>query len=534
MVGGSQDKLSGIYKKKLELKQLSNQLLELDDALESGQQLQKDLESAVKQLETDIQKLTVQKNNFDKEIIDAEKRHFQASESLKHTQSHYDILILEKEKLLGEKTDIEEEIAAHDAALGEITKNEESAEKEIKSITRQISSLSEQISTYNQTEMDLKLSLTRLNAVLENTNKTLQRLNEFEAEGLKQNEQIKNDIIIKTQKRHQTTDEISETEKRLSEIIEVLNIINAELENHDSDYQHLIVEINKTDDTIKQTKSNIEEVQDKVHQLELELNGFNIKRENVVNRFLDRYSQSFSQVLEEHREAVLSPDFSIEKTEAALASFRKKIERVGDVNLGAIEAYEEQKTRFEFLEKQRDDLVEAIEDLQSVIKKINRITQKLFMEMFHNINEQFKAMFPRLFAGGSAWLELTQPSNPLETGVELMIHPPGKKVTRLSLLSGGEKALSAIAFIFSIFLINPASYCLLDEIDAPLDEANTNRFNELLKIIGEKSQIIMISHNKRSMEFSDMLFGVTMGESGVSKLVTVDIEKLSGRSYTQN
>ncbi len=236
----------------------------------------------------------------------------------------------------------------------------------------------------------------------------------------------------------------------------------------------------------------------------------------------------------ENRDTVLSPDFCIEKTEAALASFRKKIDRVGDVNLGAIEAYEEQKTRFEFLEKHRDDLVEAIEDLQSVIKRINRITQKLFMEMFHNINEQFKAMFPRLFAGGSAWLELTQPSNPLETGVELMIHPPGKKVTRLSLLSGGEKALSAIAFIFSIFLINPASYCLLDEIDAPLDEANTNRFNELLKIIGEKSQIIMISHNKRSMEFSDMLFGVTMGESGVSKLVTVDIEKLSGRPHSQN
>ena len=156
------------------------------------------------------------------------------------------------------------------------------------------------------------------------------------------------------------------------------------------------------------------------------------------------------------------------------------------------------------------------------------------MEMFHNINEQFKTMFPKLFPGGSAWLELTQPNAPLETGVELMIHPPGKKVTRLSLLSGGEKALSAIAFIFSIFLINPASYCLLDEIDAPLDEANTNRFNELLKIIGEKSQIIMISHNKRSMEFSDMLFGVTMGESGVSKLVSVDIEQLSRHPHSQN
>ncbi len=534
MVGGSQDKLSGIYKKKLQLKELKEQIFEMDATLEAGQRSQKDLESVVKHLEMDIQKLTVQKNNFEKEILDAEKHHFQASESLKYTLSHYEIITLEKEKLLGEKTDIEDEIAAHDAALSEITKNEESAELEIKKITDRISSLSEQINAFNQTEMDLKLSLTRLNAELENTNKTLTRLKEFQTEGLKQTEQIKKDIIIKTQKCRQATSEIAEAGEKLSDTLKRLNSINIELQGCDADYQRTITEINKTDSTINQTKSIIEEIQGKVHQLELELSGFNINRENVVNRFLERYSQSFSQSLTEFKETVQSENFSIEKTEAALSSFRKKIDLIGDVNLGAIEAYEEQKIRYEFLIQQRDDLVEAIEDLQRVIKKINRITQKLFMEMFHNINEHFKAMFPKLFAGGSAWLELTQPNSPLETGVELMIHPPGKKVTRLSLLSGGEKALSAIAFIFSIFLVNPASYCLLDEIDAPLDEANTNRFNELLKIIGEKSQIIMISHNKRSMEFSDMLFGVTMGESGVSKLVTVDIEKLSGRPHSQN
>ena len=534
MVGGSQDKLSGIYKKKRELKQLSNKLTELDAALDAAQRIQQDLESVLKELEMDLQKLTVKKNNLETEIIDAEKHHFQASETLKHTLNHYEIMTLEKEKLLGEKTDIEDEITAHHAALAAINKNEKSAELEIKNITERISFLSEQINTFNQTEMDLKLSLTRHNAELENTNKTLARLKEFQTEGLKQSEQIKKDIIIKTQKSSQAGTEIAAAGKKLSDTLKDLNNINIELQDQDTDYQHIISEISKTDDTINQTKSIIEAVQGKVHQLELELSGFNIKRENVVNRFLERYSQSFSLSLAEFRETIKSEDFSIEKTEAALASFRKKIDQTGDVNLGAIEAYEEQKTRYEFLMQQRDDLVEAIEDLQRVIKKINRITQKLFMEMFHNINEQFKAMFPRLFAGGSAWLELTQPNNPLETGVELMIHPPGKKVTRLSLLSGGEKALSAIAFIFSIFLINPASYCLLDEIDAPLDEANTNRFNELLKIIGEKSQIIMISHNKRSMEFSDMLFGVTMGENGVSKLVSVDIEKLSGRPHSQN
>ncbi len=264
------------------------------------------------------------------------------------------------------------------------------------------------------------------------------------------------------------------------------------------------------------------------------MSRYQLSRDNVVNNFLERYAESFAQLVEIHRDTVRSPDFSIENMESALQEYKKKIEQIGDVNISAIESYEEQKTRHDFLVQQRDDLVKALDDLQNVIKKINRVTQKLFMEMFDKINEQFQALFPKLFVGGSAWMELTDPVNTLESGVELMIHPPGKKVTRLSLLSGGEKALSAIAFIFSLFLINPSTFCLLDEIDAPLDDASIFRFNELLKIIGEKSQIIMITHNKKSMEFADMLFGVTMNESGVSKLVSVDIEKLSQKSAAPN
>mgnify|MGYP000638648528 FL=1 len=152
------------------------------------------------------------------------------------------------------------------------------------------------------------------------------------------------------------------------------------------------------------------------------------------------------------------------------------------------------------------------------------ITQKRFLETFDLINEKLKEVFPKLFGGGLAKLILKEPQLPLETGVEFMIHPPGKKLTRLSLLSGGEKAMAAIAFIFSIFLIRPAAFCLLDEIDAPLDDANVYRFNDLLKIIGEKSQIVMITHNKRSMEFADMLFGITMEEKGISKIVSVNFE----------
>jgi chromosome segregation protein len=147
------------------------------------------------------------------------------------------------------------------------------------------------------------------------------------------------------------------------------------------------------------------------------------------------------------------------------------------------------------------------------------------MQTFEQINEKLEEVFPKLFNGGSAKLVLTEPDKPLETGVEFMIHPSGKKLTRLSLLSGGEKALSAIAFIFSIFLIKPAAFCLMDEIDAPLDEANIERFNELVKIIGDQSQIVMITHNKRTMEFADTLFGVTMEQKGISKIVSVNFDK---------
>jgi chromosome segregation protein len=153
------------------------------------------------------------------------------------------------------------------------------------------------------------------------------------------------------------------------------------------------------------------------------------------------------------------------------------------------------------------------------------------MQTFDSVNEILNDVFPRLFEGGSAKLVLTNPDDPLETGVEYMIHPPGKKLTRMSLLSGGEKALAAIAFVFSLYLLKPASFCLMDEIDAPLDDANIYRFNSLLKLIGEKSQIVMVTHNKKSMEFADTLFGITMEKKGISKIVSVNFERSAGQNH---
>ncbi len=534
MIGGSRDKLTGIFEKKLEIKDLGRKITELDQALEKEQKAQINLENEVKDLENQIQKLTVEKNETVNAVLEAEKKLFAVTETLKHAVSHHEIIQLEKEKLSGEKSDLEAELSKHESMIEKLTQEIAAQEFSIKTLAGRIDGLSDQVNQFDQRQLDLKLEKTKLTAEKENNASTLNRLRQFQEDGVAQAQQIHQDIQIKKSKRTSLAGLIYETETSLSIKRENLSDLNHHLKTEETDYQSIIEKITETDNSISGARQAMDDIQEKIHQLELELSRYQLSRDNVVNNFLERYAESFTQLIEIHRDSVRSPDFSIEKMEASLQEYKKKIEQIGDVNISAIESYEEQKTRHDFLIQQRDDLVKALDDLQNVIKKINRVTQKLFMEMFDKINDQFQTLFPKLFVGGTAWMELTDPGNTLESGVELMIHPPGKKVTRLSLLSGGEKALSAIAFIFSLFLINPSTFCLLDEIDAPLDDANIFRFNELLRIIGEKSQIIMITHNKKSMEFADMLLGITMNESGVSKLVSVDIEKLSQKINTPN
>jgi len=214
-------------------------------------------------------------------------------------------------------------------------------------------------------------------------------------------------------------------------------------------------------------------------------------------------------------------DFDLQAAENRRLELQGYLERIGEVNLTALEEYHALEERWEFLRSQKEDLEKSIEDLQTAIQKINQTTCRRFASTFEQINDQFKKVLPRLFCGGKGELVLTDEKNLLETGIEVIVQPPGKKLQGLDLLSGGEKALSAIALIFSTFMIRPSPFCLMDEVDAPLDDANTDRFNSLIKELAKKSQFIIITHNKRTMEACDTLYGVTMEESGVSKMVSV-------------
>ncbi len=222
--------------------------------------------------------------------------------------------------------------------------------------------------------------------------------------------------------------------------------------------------------------------------------------------------------------AEMPEEADIDRWQARAEQLANRIQRLGPINLAAIDEFREQSERMEYLNRQHEDVTKSLETLEEAIRKIDRETRTRFKETFDKVDAGFKELFPKLFGGGHAYLELTG-EDLLDTGVSVMARPPGKRNSSIHLLSGGEKALTAVALVFSIFRLNPAPFCMLDEVDAPLDDANVGRYSQLVKEMSDQVQFIFITHNKVTMEIANQLMGVTMHEPGVSRLVSVDVEE---------
>ncbi|MGH9523844.1 MAG: chromosome segregation protein SMC, partial [Terriglobales bacterium] len=207
--------------------------------------------------------------------------------------------------------------------------------------------------------------------------------------------------------------------------------------------------------------------------------------------------------------------------DAAYRELRAKLDAMGPVNMMALEEYQEAKQRYDFLETQRKDLLDSIANTQEAIREIELVSRQKFEEAFAKINENFSLTFTKLFGGGQGFMRLTDAENAMESGIDVVASPPGKKLQNVLLLSGGEKALTALALLVGIFQYTPSPFCILDEVDAPLDEANVGRFTELVKEMSEKTQFIIVTHSKKTMSAAPVMYGVTMQEPGVSKLVSV-------------
>jgi len=265
-------------------------------------------------------------------------------------------------------------------------------------------------------------------------------------------------------------------------------------------------------------EASVQDARDLLENVKFSVQELRLRRETLLEQFAATRLE-LAEVT-----AALVPEADVTTWEQRLAETGEKIERLGQVNLAAIDEFKEQSERKEYLDRQFADLTDALSTLEEAIRKIDRETRSRFQETFDRVNAGLKEKFPRLFGGGTAYLELVG-EDVLESGVAIMARPPGKRNSSISMLSGGEKALTAVALVFSIFELNPAPFCLLDEVDAPLDENNVGRFCEIVREMSSRVQFVFVTHNKTTMELASQLLGVTMNEPGVSRLVAVDVDE---------
>ena len=269
----------------------------------------------------------------------------------------------------------------------------------------------------------------------------------------------------------------------------------------------------------KVKQANLNQIEKEMANLNLLLQDLDIKMDTNLNILNNEYSMTYERAKEEYASSL-----DIEESRREVEEIKKVLKSIGMVNLEAIEEYEEVNKRYTYLTKERDDLMHAKDMLYSIIEEMDEVMQSDFLKTFQELEKEFKKVFKELFRGGDASLKLTDPNNLLETGVEIEASPPGKKLKTVTLLSGGEKTLTAISLLFAILNIRSVPFCIFDEVEAALDEANVDNFGEYLSHYQDKTQFLLITHKKRTMEYAKTLYGITMQESGVSKLVSVKLE----------
>ena len=342
-------------------------------------------------------------------------------------------------------------------------------------------------------------------------------------------------LDLKTQERAGSADRVGEQKRIEAEADAVIRDHLAQrrgasegLEAVHGERRVLVESLAESQKALADLRQQTEEMQNQLHEKKLQHSHAEFRRESVETHLKDKYLLTIAEAREGHP----TPAEPVPATE--LEKLRRRVEGMGPVNLTAPEEHAQLEERYNFLLSQQQDLLKAKDDLLGTIQKINASTRQNFKETFDKVRENFRAIYGQLFPGGEADVRLTDESDVLNAGIEIFAQPPGKKLTNITLLSGGEKALTAVALLFAFFMVRPAPFAILDEVDAPLDEANVTRFITLIKAFTEKSQFIMISHNKRTMETADTLYGVTMEVQGVSRILSARLKTLEERREAQS
>ena len=394
--------------------------------------------------------------------------------------------------------------------------------KDVNSIIKLISDLENKIneSDYNYKALEDKIYL---------INKQKLEINEY----INTRRTTLNDYNLKLE---QTTNEIKGTNNLISgelseeenkilenyyEAVDLKNKCELQLEDLKKQKVNLNSELEEYESSLKLENTTYNNKTKELQTLEIEVNRMDVKLDNLLNKLNETYSLTYEKAI-----SLYKLEIDIEEARSKVNSLRRIIKDLGNVNVDAIEEYDKVSERYEFLLNQQEDLKKAEDTLLVIIKEMDEVMATEFLKTFKVIREKFIETFKELFHGGDADLKLTDPNNVLETGIEILASPPGKSLKTMSALSGGEMTFTAISLLFAILKSRPVPFCVLDEVEAALDDVNVDSFGEYLQGLAKKTQFILITHKKRTMEYADVLYGVTMQEPGVSKLVSVKLEEI--------
>ncbi|MEE9259135.1 MAG: chromosome segregation protein SMC [Nitrospinaceae bacterium] len=364
----------------------------------------------------------------------------------------------------------------------------------------------------------IQVMLASLKGRRENIIGEIKRLEMHQENLLRHIQRREEDKLGNVQKISDTRQEIEILENQILEKVREKDLLKEEIVADEDCLRQKEEHLKEMEQETRELSKKIQELTEAISKIEVRKSETKIQMAHIEERAYEDYNATVREMMSNYSE-----DINEEEVDGQIHELKGKIQRMGEVNLAALSEFQQTNERYEFLKQQQEDLAESIQLLHETIEKINRTTQSRFKETFEKVNENFKEIFARLFRGGKAELRLTDESNVLDAGVEISANPLGKRMQNLTLLSGGEKSLTAIALMFAVFKVRPSPFCLLDEVDAPLDEANVVRFQEMLKEMSDETQFIIITHNQKTMSFADVLYGITMEEEGVSKAVSVHL-----------
>lgn len=519
ITGGSvANKTVSILGREKEIKLLEKELKDINLKTEKLQKEKADYEESIAEIlngfdekQKELQDLEIiyatekqKQENLDLEILKLEAKLAKLREDLENIKTERTENTAKQEEMNSKIKLIEEENAGLNVVIEEFMNTNKDTQKYIDDLNTDITDLKISVSSFDESEVSINEIMDMINIDIEKNITSMTNKKELREKIITDNQNLENKI-------EEIKKLIVELEQNISNSSEKVELLKQERVTKNE-------KLNSIEKEIEEQNGRLEDVKTQLSKLELKKSKIEFELDQVVNKMWEEYEVTPNSVV--NIEKIKNPA----EVQKQVNRLRSQIRDLGSINIDAIKEYEQLKERYEFLSEQRNDLEESSSKLRDVISEMTDIMKEQFVEQFRVINENFGEVFTELFGGGKAEVKLTDEDNILECGIDIEAQPPGKKLQNMLLLSGGEKAFTAIALLFAILKINPAPFCVLDEIEAALDDINVYRFAEYLKRFTESTQFLVITHRKGTMEVADTVYGITMEEKGISKLLSMQLK----------